>query len=392
MANIAARKTWVLIHRYLGFALGAWFALLGLSGSVLVYQDAIDAWLNPALLRDDTPGAWLGPAEITARANAALPATAIERIRLPQAPGEVYRLLVRDRAEHGLEAPRREAMFSPASGALRGVRKADAHGCARPYLLNTVYDLHHKILLGNSGKTAVGVVGLMLLASIVIGFVLALLRSRRQGYRHLLSIKWRARAVRIVFDIHRSLGTLALGLLLLSTTTGFTLVFPDYARDIVRLFSRVAAFPAVPWRNRGASPPPAFADVVEGVRRRYPDCTIREIHLPLSAGGGYLFYLHGAGDVHKLGDTLIWLDPGSGEILLERSAATRSSGEGFLHWLLPLHSGVAFGLPGKLLMCGAGLAPAVLAFTGVFVWLKKRRARRLRGTRRQRANPPVVPA
>ncbi|MFO1352000.1 MAG: PepSY-associated TM helix domain-containing protein [Gammaproteobacteria bacterium] len=161
MANIAARKTWVLIHRYLGFALGAWFALLGLSGSVLVYQDAIDAWLNPALLRDDTPGAWLGPAEITARANAALPATAIERIRLPQAPGEVYRLLVRDRAEHGLEAPRREARRSawPAAAA-RGVRKADAHGCARPYLLNTVYDLHHKILLGNSGKTAVGVVGL----------------------------------------------------------------------------------------------------------------------------------------------------------------------------------------------------------------------------------------
>ncbi len=41
------RSRWFSVHRWLGIVLGAWFALVGITGSLLVYEDPIDEWLNP---------------------------------------------------------------------------------------------------------------------------------------------------------------------------------------------------------------------------------------------------------------------------------------------------------------------------------------------------------
>ncbi|MBC8118998.1 MAG: PepSY domain-containing protein, partial [Burkholderiaceae bacterium] len=45
-----SRSGWFTVHRWLGILLGVWFALVGLSGAILVFEDPIDAWLNPRLL------------------------------------------------------------------------------------------------------------------------------------------------------------------------------------------------------------------------------------------------------------------------------------------------------------------------------------------------------
>ena len=45
----AARRFWVLCHLYLGLGIGGVFALLSLTGSVLVFYIEIDRWLTPEL-------------------------------------------------------------------------------------------------------------------------------------------------------------------------------------------------------------------------------------------------------------------------------------------------------------------------------------------------------
>jgi len=123
---------------------------------------------------------------------------------------------------------------------------------------------------------------------------------------------------------------------------------------------------------------------VRNVRETYPDRSIAEVHVPSQITGGYLFYLRGPNDVHRLGDTILWVHPATGEILVERSERTRTRGESVMHWLFPLHSGSAFGRPGMTAMCFAGALPIFLALTGLWVWLRKRRAEKFESLRTER--------
>jgi uncharacterized iron-regulated membrane protein len=191
---------------------------------------------------------------------------------------------------------------------------------------------------------------------------------------------------RMLFDVHRSLGSTLCVLLLLATLTGITLVYLNYVRDLVGVFSRVASFPVVPWRASERAPALSVQQIYDRVSRTYAGSTISEMHVPSKPTAGYLVYLRRDEDIHRLGDTLVWVHPASGDILLERSSRNRSSGESVMHWLFPLHSGTAFGLPGRIAMCVTGVAPFVLVMTGLWVWSRKRRSERIEERRRESAS------
>jgi uncharacterized iron-regulated membrane protein len=374
------KSRWFSVHRWLGIVLGLWFALVGVTGSVLVFEDEIDAWLNPQLLTSDEAPPWLAPEALLDRIAASPALGRVERLRPPRAPGDVYRLVFRTQDKR-VAVERIEATFAPASGRLLGTRPTERFGLAPPLLLRTVYEFHRNVLLGNAGSNIVGLAGTLLLLSALTGIVIAWPRAAG-GWARLLHVQWRASATRVAFDTHRAAGVLAALLLVLATVTGITLVYLNYVRDLVSVFSPVKSFPTVPFATGPQAAPAPFARVLERVRATYPQHRIHEIHLPLRQTAGYLFYLQQPGDRHRLGDTIAWVDPLTTEILVERSDRTRSRGETLMHWLYPLHSGTAFGLAGLVAMAATGLAPLLLVLTGLWVWLRKRRAERRGGARR----------
>lgn len=137
----------------------------------------------------------------------------------------------------------------------------------------------------------------------------------------------------------------------------------------------------VPWRETPPDDWRSFERIASGVRAQYPHHFMREIHVPSEPTAGYLFYLKQPGDVHRLGDTIVWVHSASGEILFERSARSRTAGESLMHWLYPLHSGTAFGAAGKIAMFITGFAMLLMFPTGLWVWLRKRRARQFEDER-----------
>jgi uncharacterized iron-regulated membrane protein len=380
---MAARKSWVWLHRWLGLNLGIWFALVGLTGSVLVFEDEVDALLNPSLLVEKKSGAHFLPHRILDRADDDFPLAHVERLRVPRAQDDVYRLLIRVAPHMRAESERVEALYSPVSGELLGTRQAEVLGLSRPYLVKTIYEFHRNVLLGNFGSNIVGLAGFLLMTSALTGAVMAWPRNR-SGWKRVVWVKVRAGATRILFDVHRSWGAALCLLLLLATLTGSTLVYLNYARDIVSVFSEVAPFPVVPWRQLPPDGWQSFEAIAAKVAATYPDRQLAEVHLPSRPTAGYLFYLRKAGDVHRLGDTIVWAHPATGEILFERSTRSRTAGETVMHWLYPLHSGTAFGLAGKVAMCLTGMAPLLLVLTGLWVWSRKRRAERMEAERRLR--------
>ena len=267
-------------------------------------------------------------------------------------------------------------MFDPVSGAYLGARSLETLGVAPPDLLRTLYEFHRNVLLGNAGSNIVGIAGILLLTSAVTGFVLAAPRTRMRSSASCGSTRAR-RATRIAFDVHRSTGIVFAITLLLATLTGATLVYVNYVRDLVSVFSKVAPFPTVPWQPQNAHEPLQLDRLIANVRARFPEHALLEIHGSPRQMAGHLYYLKRPGDVHRLGDTLAWINPLSGEIMIERSPRTRTAGEGFMHWLFPLHSGTAFGTVGQVVMSATGAVPLLMVLTGLWVWLRKRRGERI---------------
>jgi uncharacterized iron-regulated membrane protein len=378
--QVPSRSAWFSLHRWLGIGLGLWFALVGLSGALLVYEDVLDAWLNPRLLQTAARGPALTPGAIVQRAEDAYPLGQIERLRWPVADGEVYRLTLRVRPLR-VGAERVEATFDPVSGEHLGARPLEPLGLTPPHLMRTIYEFHRNVLLGPVGSNIVGIAGLLLLTSALSGFILAAPRSRG-ALRRLVHVNPRTSATRIAFDTHRSLGILFALTLLLATATGATLVYLNYVRDIVSVFSKVAPFPTVPWRSGEPSAPLSVDELVAVVNRAYPAHTLLEMRGSPDQVAGRIFHLTQPGDVHRAGDTLVWVSPLSGEILVDRSRRTRNAGETFMHWLFPLHSGTAFGAPGMVIMCVTGVIPMLLVATGLWVWLRKRRGEKISRDRR----------
>ena len=75
-------------------------------------------------------------------------------------------------------------------------------------------------------------------------------RAREQRCDALVWINPRTSATRIAYDFHRSTGIVFAITLLLATLTGATLVYVNYVRDLVSVFSKVAPFPTVPWQTQ----------------------------------------------------------------------------------------------------------------------------------------------
>ncbi|WP_342349953.1 PepSY domain-containing protein [uncultured Nitrospira sp.] len=68
----------------------------------------------------------------------------------------------------------------------------------------------------------------------------------------------------------------------------------------------------------------------------------------------------------------LWIDQYDGQILHTYDPKQFTAGDIFERWLFPLHSGEAFGLPGRIGIMILDLVPTVLFVTGFIRWRHKR--------------------
>jgi uncharacterized iron-regulated membrane protein len=374
------RQRWLTVHLYFGLFAGAFFVLIGLTGSLLAFEYPLDEWLNPKMMTVADEHKPLLPLEDIVKAGLkALPASAkAGAIGFPRQSGLAYELWFEQPSPNSENFENHQLFINPYTGEVTGQRlKVDFERGWRGPLIDVILRLHYSLALGNLGMNTVGFIGLGLLFSVLTGLILWWPLSGQ--YRKALTIKRNASFERLVFDLHKAFGFYSAIILLFLILSGVYLIFPDYGRVLVNIFSPVAE-PYPVYQSslpNGDKTPLNLTQIIAITDTRFPDGQYRFIGFPQHEQGVYFVGKRASDEVNqKQSYRRLWIDQYSGKILHERKADTRTVGDIFVEWLYPLHTGEAFGFMGQLIILLSGLLPLLLYVTGVIRWLQKHKAKK----------------
>lgn len=372
------RKLWLKVHLYFGLLAGAVFVLIGLTGSLLAFEDAIDAWLNPKLMI--APGgnkSFLPLDEIVKSGVKAMPnnGKALD-LGFPRHQDRTYDLWFEQPSSNADYFERHQIFINPYTAEITGQRLLiDFERPWRDPFMDFILRLHYSLALGSTGKNAVGFIGLALLFSVLTGLILWWPQSGK--FAKALSIKRNASLERLNFDLHKTFGFYSSIILLFLILSGVYLIFPEYGRGLIGIFSPVSP----PWPTYQSvipvdnKTPLGLVEIKRITDARFPDGDYRRIVFPQNEQDVYFVSKRANDEVNqKYAYRRLWIDQYSGNILHVRERSTRTAGEIVEEWLYPLHTGEAFGFTGQVIILILGLTPLILYVTGVIRWLQKNRA------------------
>jgi uncharacterized iron-regulated membrane protein len=365
------------LHLCAGLGFGAIFVLSGLTGCALAWMHEIDGFLNPELFR-------AAPAAVTpARMQAVIDRLASDprygrptQLMLPQQDDGVvvawYRPSSAAASPWATEISR-QVMVDAASLTVTGERHWGEPGLSRRLLMPTLFHVHRYLLAGEIGKTLIGVSGLALMLTSLLGLVLWWPAPTRRSLRQALRISFDGSWKRLAFTAHRTLGFFALPVLALLGFSGLYFNLPNWVVPAVAAIAPVSTA-AKPVNQRSEGLPIAPAKAMAAAQALYPQGRVSRIALPAKASAPYEIRLRQPGEVRKGdGATRISIDAYTGGVLRVLDPLRGPPGDIFLGWLFPLHTGEALGTVGRLFICCFGLMPLLFLATGVLMWLRQRR-------------------
>lgn len=369
------RRWLAQLHLWLGLSAGLVFAVIGLSGSALVFHEQLVQWRYPELTRFEPTV----DADVLARIIGREASNGLRSVQFPQSGRPTWLGFYEDGGR---------AYFAPDDGR----RLLERRPAADPLLwLNR---LHTHLLGGDAGEQVLGVVGWIALGLLVSGLYLWWPRAGRM----LAQLRvYRAPPARRWLSWHRSVGVLLLPLLTLATLTGVGMVYHGAARSFLTTLFGGAGPPA----PRGAEPAlPDWPAVLDAAARALPDARLVRVAVPGPGDGAVELRVRQTGEWHPNGRSMVAVDARGTRVLRLYAAHDQPPGSRMADAIYPLHIGSVGGAPMRWLVVLSGLLPAFLLGTGTLFWLRRRNAPRAgtvpsaesRGPRRTLARCVSAPA
>jgi uncharacterized iron-regulated membrane protein len=368
------RRLWLDVHLWIGVGLSLLLIPISVTGSVLVWHDALDRTLYAERYAVSGPEARLPAADYAAAAQAAFQGRAdLTQVRLPQEAGDPIVAVGRLDGPPGPGGRPRtlNVWIDPPTG------KVLATGEIAATLTNILHRVHGTLLIPEIGRKVVGWLGWALFVSSATG--LWLWWPRHAGF--LKGLRWH-RGASTLFNLHHLVGFwICLPLAVLSLT-GVYISFPQTSRALFGVAQAQPQRPGGPGRFAPpiAQPSTSFADAVAAAQATQPGLRMASVSTPtrgedpawrvqLTAGGG------------KAPVTVQVVDA-TGQVKASRPRAAPEGGPDPLsRWMRKIHDGAETGPVWQTVIFLGGVAPAVLGITGVVMWLR-RRSRRMAQTRR----------
>lgn len=358
-------------HTYLGIIAGAILAFVGVTGSILVFQDEIDRALNKDLFDVIAQQKKLSFDELIPEIRRHYPKLKFDYVMAGKgdSPVEAYSAFNFKTEE--------EFFINPYNGKLSGKRIISSS------FIRVVMELHRTLLIPTAGRYIVGIASLCLLILTISGLRLWLPKKWKQ-LKSVLSVKFRAKFKRQNYDWHNVLGFYTSPVVFMLSLTGFCITFSNLVIPLLFVFSgknpaglqQVFGAKSLYQKNIRQMP---LKQVIEKVKAQMPDARIGGLALPEDKFGVYRFDMI-SGRLPKEGKReMLTVDQYTGKILLNSRKDFPNIGNAYLSWLTPIHYGSFGGLPTKILALIGGLIPLALFITGFIIWwprFKKQKEKR----------------
>ena len=347
------RRALFQIHLWLGILLSVYVALIGVSGSILVFEDEFRAHA----LRDLHPNmAHLASARhVLDVAQVAYPGETATFLSLPSVGTRAYTvyLAAATNAQHAILADAATGSLLPRHSRL---------------LVDWVHDFHVNLLLGQTGFIVNCVAGIGLLVLTFTGVVLWWngLRTWMRGLRINLRANWK----RINYDAHNIIGIATLLIVSFWGVSSVYFLFPAQTASAISFISPL----------RGMKPPaapdqPAFgagADldvILQQAAALTPHGTLSGASLPATEGDNIIVYVDRTPGDFSHRD--IYTFSGTTGRLLStwHYGSNRTTAADWILWAIyPLHFGTTWGLAVKVVWAILGLSLPTLALTGLLMY------------------------
>ncbi|HEY8127015.1 MAG TPA: PepSY-associated TM helix domain-containing protein [Methylocystis sp.] len=406
------RRFFVWLHRWVGLAMAGFLVVVGLTGSLLAFDMELERIFAPQLFAKAPSGAApLDLATLAERAQALVPRarliylahTAPDQTKANFEPLEDPET----RAPYDLDFT--EFFVDPFTGAELGRRRNADLSQGAINLMPFVYELHWRLVLGDLGQWTLGIIAFAWTTDCFVGFYLTLPHTATAFWRRWKPawlIKRGASFYRLNFDLHRAAGLWFWALLFVFAWSsvmmdmrrpiyewvmGSLFDFTSRVDDYEKLPKRETTKPRLDWRAAQSAGESLLA--LEASKRGFT--TGRPFSLQyVRAYNVYSYEARSSIDVVDAsrygGGVAVTFDGDNGALVSLTLPRGQRLGNTIENWLYALHMGLVFGMPYRILVCVLGFVISMLSITGVYIWWKKRRARK--SAARAVSNPRLAQA
>jgi len=388
--GLPLRPVLLLLHRWAGLVAGLWLFTAALTGAIMVFTDEIDHGLNPDLYTSSV-GPTASADAIAASVVGAFPGYAPNSINLPDHPGESTIVFMRPAPGSGMPRVSREIFVDSVTAKVIGVRDRDALEFSRPGFTRLVIKLHYTLLMNDMGQWIFGLVALLWLLGHVVSVVLAFPSIRE--WKASFVIPRGARGYKFNFRAHRAL---ALWFFPVTTVLALSAVYLNWNADFRAITGTVLPITKSydqtrPKGEGDFTPPIGVQQAVDLASRHAPGAMVDGVSLMLDKDL-YRVRLFDRRDIDPTrGQRNIYIDSQTGAVRADEHIAGGAAGDVLLAWQFPLHSGKAFGWPGRIVIFLAGIVICLCVITGYAIYFRKRAVCRER-LRKQAALGQPLPA